>query len=80
MSFRSKETLIQTRGEGAKQLSFTNGPLGRPTQQIVAEIAEVFAEVLGTVSKRLYNIKRLRERQYPRQTQQKLLAKAVTGL
>jgi hypothetical protein len=44
------------------------------------QVAEVFAKVLGTVSKRLENIERLRERQDSRQSQQKFLPKAVTGL
>ena len=46
----------------------------------MAEIAEVFAKVLRTISKRLDDIKRLRECQYPRQAQQKVLSDAVTGL
>ena len=62
MSFRSKETLIQTGGECAEQLSFTDGPFGWPTQQIMAQIAEVLAKVLRTISKRLDDVKGLGER------------------
>jgi len=46
----------------------------------MAEIAEVFAKKLGTISKRLDDIKRLRQREDSRQPQQKLLPNAVTGL
>ena len=79
MSFGSKETLIQAGGEGAEQLSFTNGPFRGAPQQIMPQIAEVFAKVLGAVSKRLEDIERLGERQDSRQSQQKFLPNAVTG-
>ena len=80
MSFGSKEALIQARGECAEQLSFTDGPFGRPTQQVMAEIAEMSAKVFGTVSKRLEDVERLGERQDSRQSQHQFLPNAVTGL
>ena len=80
VSIGSKQTLVQTRGESAKELALTNGPLGRTTQEIVPQIAEVFAKVLRTVSKRLEDVERLGERQDSRQSQQKFLPKAVAGL
>jgi hypothetical protein len=80
VGFGSKEALIQTRGKCAEQLSFTDSPFRGATQQIVPEIAEVFAKVMRTVSKRLDNIERLRERQDSRQSQQKFLPNAVTRL
>ena len=46
----------------------------------MTKIAEVFAEVLRTISKRLDDIERLRQRQDSRQAQQKLLPNAMTGL
>jgi hypothetical protein len=80
VSFGSKETVIQTGGEGAKQLSFTDSPFRGTTEQILSQIAEVFAKVFGTISKRLEDIERLGERQDSRQAQQKFLPNAVTGL
>jgi hypothetical protein len=80
VSFGSKEAMIQTGGECAEQLSLTDSPFRGTTQQIVAQIAEVFAKVLGTVSKRLEDIERLRKRQDSRQSQQKFLPNAVTCL
>lgn len=80
MSFGSKEALVETSGKGAKQLTFTDSPFGRSAQQVLPQIAEVFAKILRPVSKRLYDVERLRERQDTRQPQQKLLPNAVTGL
>jgi hypothetical protein len=79
VSFGSKQTLIQAGGECAKQFSFTDGPFRGTSQQIMPQIAEVFAEVFGTVSKRLEDIERLGQRQDSRQSQQKFLPNAVTG-
>ena len=80
MSFRSKETVIQTGGESAEQLSFADGPFRGTTQQVMPQIAEVFAKVFGAVSKRLEDVERFGERQDSRQSQQKFLPNAVTGL
>jgi hypothetical protein len=65
----SKEALVQTRSESANQLAFTNGPFGWTTKQVMPEITEGFAKVLGPVGKCLYNIERLRECQDTRQPQ-----------
>ena len=72
--------MIQTGGEGAEQLSFTDGPFRGTTKQIVPQITEVSAKVLGTVSKSLEDVERLRQCQDSRQPQQKFLPNAVTGL
>jgi hypothetical protein len=80
VSFGSKETMIQTGGEGPEQLSFTDGPFRGTTQQIVPQITEVSAKVLRTVSKSLEDIERLGQRQDSRQPQQKFLPNAVSGL
>ena len=42
---RSKKTLVQTRGEGAKELAFTNGPFRGTTKEVMPEIAEGFAKI-----------------------------------
>ena len=80
MSFGSKETVIQTGRERAEQLAFADGPFRGPTQQIMAQVAEVFAEEFGAVGKGLDDVERFRERQDSRQPQQKLLPNAMTGL
>ena len=80
MSFGSKEALIQAGGECAEQLSFTDGPFRGTSQQIMPEIAEVFAKEFGTVSKCLEDVERLGERQDSRQSQHQFLPNAVTGL
>jgi Mg2+ and Co2+ transporter CorA len=80
VSFGSKEALVETGSECAKQLSFTDRPLRWTAQQILSKIAEVFAKILRAVSERLYDIERLSERQNSRHSQQKLLSNAVAGL
>jgi|GEM_PF-4139512 len=59
----SKEALVQTRSESAKQLPFTNGPFGGTTKEIVSEITEGFAKVLRPIGECFYDIERLRERE-----------------
>lgn len=76
---RSKKALVQTCGEGAKELAFTNRPLGWTTEQILSEVAEGFAEVLWPVGKCFYDIERFRECEDTRQSQQKLLPNSMTG-
>ena len=41
----SKEALVQTGGESAKQFAFTNGPFGGTTKEVMPEIAKWFAKV-----------------------------------
>jgi len=76
---RSKKTLIQTRGEGAKELAFTNGPLGWATKEFMSEIAEGFAKVLRPIGKCFYDVERLRKCEKTRQSQQKLLPNSMAG-
>ena len=80
VSFRSKEAVIQAGGEGAEQLPFTDGPFRGTTQQVMPQIAEVFAKEFRTVCKRLEDVERLGEGQDSRQSQHKFLPNAVTGL
>ena len=76
---RSKKALVQTRGESAKQLAFTDGPFGWTTKQVVSEITEVFAKVLRSVGKCFYYVERLRECEDTRHSQQELLPNSMTG-
>ena len=76
---RSKKALVQTRGESAKQLAFTNGPFGGATKQVMPEIAEGFAKVLRPVGKCFYDVERLSEREDTRQSQQELLPNSMAG-
>ena len=59
VSIRSKKALVQTRGEGAKQFAFTDGPFGGTTKQVMSEITEGFAKVLRSVGKCFYDVERL---------------------
>ena len=79
MRVRSKEALIQTRRESAKQLAFTNGPLGWTTKQVMPEIAEWFAKIFRPVGESFYYVERLRKREDTRQSQQELLPHSMTG-
>jgi len=76
---RSKKTLVQTRGEGAKELAFTNGPLGWTTKEVMPEIAEGFTKVLRSIGKCFYDVERLRKCENTRQSQQKLLPNSMAG-
>jgi len=62
MGLGSKHTLVQFRSEGAKQLPFTNVPIGRAAQYVVTKATEVSPEVLRAVHKQLDDIKGLSER------------------
>ena len=74
----SKKALVQTRRESAKQLAFTNGPFGGATKQVMPEITEGFAKVLGPIGKCLDDVERLSEREDTGQSQQKLLPNSMT--
>ena len=76
---RSKKALVQTRGESAKQFTFTNGPFGWTTKQVMSEIAEGIAKVLRPISKCFYDVERLRECEDTCQSQQKLLPNSMAG-
>ena len=76
---RSKKALVQTRGECAKELAFTNRPLGWTTEKIMSEIAEGFAKVLRPIGKRFYDVERLSEREDTSQSQQELLPNSMAG-
>ena len=76
---RSKKALVQTCRKSAKQLAFTNGPFGRPTKQVMPEITEGFAKVLGPVSKCFDDVERLGKREDTSQSQQKLLPNSMAG-
>ena len=58
----SKEALVQIRRKSAKQLPLADGPLRVATQEILAEIAEVFSEVIGSVTESLDYVERLGKR------------------
>ena len=75
----SKQALVQTRGEGAKELAFTNGPFGGTTEEVMPKIAERFAKVLRPIGECLYDIERFRECKNTRQPQQDLLPNSVAG-
>ena len=76
---RSKKALVQTRGEGAEELAFANGPFGGTTKEVMSEIAEGFAKVLRPVGKCFYDVERLSEREDTSQSQQKLLPNSMAG-
>ena len=79
VSPRSKETLVETRGEGAKEFAFADGPFGRTTQDVMPKIAERFAEVLRSIGECFYDVERLRKCEDARQPQQELLSNSMTG-
>ena len=76
---RSKKTLVQTCSEGAKELTFTKGPRGWTTKEVMSEIAEGFAKVLRPIGKCFYDVERLRKCEKTRQSQQKLLPNSMAG-
>lgn len=76
---RSKKTLVQTSGEGAKEFAFTNSPLGWPTKEVMSEIAEGFAKVLRPIGKCFYDVERLRKCEDTRESQQELLPNSMAG-
>ena len=75
----SKQALVQTRREGAKEFAFTNGPVRGTTQEIMAKITKRFAEVLRPVGECFYDVERLSESKDTRQPQQKFLPNSMTG-
>jgi len=75
----SKEALVQTRGESAKQLAFTNGPFGGTTQEVVPEIAKRFAKVFWSIGERFNYVERLRKRKDTGESQQEFLPNSMTG-
>ena len=79
MSVGSKETLVQTRGESAKQLAFTDGPLGGATKEVMPEIAEWFAKIFRPIGESLYYVERLRKCKDTRESQQELLPNSMSG-
>ena len=76
---RSKKAPVQTRGEGAKELAFTNGPFRGTTKEVMPEIAEGFAKIFWPIGKCFYDVERLRECEDTRQSQQKLLPNSMAG-
>ena len=76
---RSKKALVQTRGEGAKEFAFTNGPLGWATKQVMPEIAEGFAKIFRSIGKCFYDVERFRESEDTRQPEQELLPNSMAG-
>jgi len=79
VSLSSKQALVQTRGEGAKELAFTNRPFRRTAEQVMAQITKVFAKVLRPVSECFYDIERLGKCEDTRQPQQELLPHSMAG-
>ena len=75
----SKEALIQTRGESAKQFALTNGPFRGTTEKVMPEIAEGFAEILRPIGECFYDVERLRKCENTRQSQQELLPNSMAG-
>ena len=76
---RSKKALVQTRGKGAEELAFANGPFGGTTKEVVSEIAEGFTKVLRPVGKCFYDVERFRECEDTRESQQELLPNSMAG-
>ncbi len=76
---RSKKALVQTRRESTKQLSFTDGPFGGTTKQIVSEIAKWFAKIFRPVGEGFYYIERFGKRKDTRESQQELLPYSMAG-
>ena len=75
----SKQALVETRGEGAKELTFTNGPVGGTTEEIMPQITEGFAKVLRPVGECFDDVERLGESKDTRQPEKKLLPNAMAG-
>ena len=69
VSVGSKEALVQARGESAKQLAFTNGPLGGTTKEIMPEVAKWFAKKLWPIGECFYYVERLRKCEDTRESQ-----------
>ena len=76
---RSKEALVQTRGEGAKQFALTDGPFRGTTEKIMSEIAERFAKVLWPIGECFDDVEGLRKCEDTGQSQQELLPNSMAG-
>ena len=76
---RSKKALVQTRGEGAEEFAFTNGPFRWTTKQVMSEITEVFAKVLRPVGECFYDVEGFGECEDARQSKQELLPNPMAG-
>ena len=79
VSVGSKEALVQTRCESAKQLAFTHRPFGRTTKEVMPEITEWFAEVFRPVGECFYDVEGFGECQDTRESQQELLPNSMAG-
>ena len=79
VGIRSKKALVQTRGEGAKELAFTNCPFGGAAKEVMSEIAEGFAKIFWPIGECFYDVERFRECEDTRQSQQKLLPNSMAG-
>ena len=79
VSVGSKQALVETRGESAKQFAFTNAPFRGTTKKVVPEIAEWLAKIFRPVGERFYYVERLRKRKDTCQSQQKFLPHSVAG-
>ena len=77
VSLSSKQALVQTRGEGAKELAFTNGPFGGTTKELMPEIAKWFAKIIRPVGERFYDVERLGKCEDTRESQQELLPNSM---
>ena len=79
VSVGSKEALVQTRGERAKQFAFAHRPFGGTTKQVMPEIAKRFAKIFRPIGKGFYYVERLGECKDTRDSQQELLPNSMTG-
>ena len=77
VSVGSKQALVQTRRESAKQLPFTNRPFGGTTKKVMAQIAERFAKIFRAIGEGFYDVERLGECQDSRESQQELLPNSM---
>lgn len=75
----SKEALVQTRGESAKQLAFTNSPFRGTTKEVMPEIAKWFAKIFGPIGEGFDYVERLGQCKDTRESQQELLPNSMTG-
>lgn len=79
VSVGSKEALVQTCGESAKQLAFTNGPFRGTTKEVMPEIAKWFAKIFWSIGECFYYVERLGKCKHTRESQQELLPNSMTG-
>ena len=69
VSVGSKEALVQTCRESAKQLAFTNCPFGGTTKEVMPEIAKGFTKIVRPVGESFYYVERLRKCEDTRESQ-----------